>query len=45
MRENSILYRLNRLCLWGTIRYRYEGELNLIQAQQTMVVGYYKVQL
>ena len=39
MRENSILYRLNRICLWGTIRYRYEGELNLIQAQQDMFGG------
>ena len=45
MRENSILYRLNRICLWGTIRYRYEGELNLKQAQQNMLGGYYKVQL
>ena len=45
MRENSVLYRLNRICLGGTIRYRYEGELNLIQAQQNMLGGYYKVQL
>ena len=43
MRENSILYRLNRKCLGGTIRYSYEGELNLIQAQQKMFGGYYKV--
>ena len=39
MRENSILYRLNRTCLRGTIRYRYEGELSLIQGQQNMFGG------
>ena len=43
MRENSVLYRLNRICLGVTIRYRYERELNLKQAQQNMFVGYYKV--
>ena len=44
MRE-KILYRLNRIYLGVTIRYRYEGELNLIQSQQNMFGGYYKVQI